>query len=66
MATLTDSLVANATALIPMLRASAPAAEKARRVPAESFDALCRAGIFTMTAPKAYGGVEATFQTRRA
>ena len=47
-----------------MLRASAPAAEKARRVPAESIDALSQAGIFKMTAPKAYGGVEADFQTQ--
>jgi 3-hydroxy-9,10-secoandrosta-1,3,5(10)-triene-9,17-dione monooxygenase len=64
MATTTDSLVASATALIPMLRKAAPAAEKARRVPQESYDALSAAGIFTMTAPKSYGGVEADFQTQ--
>ena len=64
MATGSESLVANATALIPLLRKAAPAAEKARRVPQESLDALSAAGIFTMTAPKAYGGVEADFQTQ--
>ena len=64
MATFSDSLVANATALIPLLRKAAPAAEKARRVPQESLDALSAAGIFRMTAPKAYGGVEADFQTQ--
>ena len=64
MATLTDSLVARAAGLVPMLRKSAPAAEKARRVPQESYDALSAAGIFKMTAPKAYGGVEADFQTQ--
>jgi len=64
MATLSESLVANATALIPLLRKAAPAAEKARRVPQESLDALSAAGIFTMTAPKTYGGVEADFQTQ--
>jgi alkylation response protein AidB-like acyl-CoA dehydrogenase len=64
MTTATGGLVANATALIPLLRKSAPAAEKARRVPQESYDALSAAGIFKMTAPKAYGGVEADFQTQ--
>jgi alkylation response protein AidB-like acyl-CoA dehydrogenase len=47
-----------------MLRGHAAAAEKARRVPQESLDALSAAGIFTMTAPKAYGGIEADFQTQ--
>ena len=64
MATATGGLVANATALIPFLRKSAPSAEKARRVPQDSYDALSAAGIFKMTAPKAYGGVEADFQTQ--
>jgi alkylation response protein AidB-like acyl-CoA dehydrogenase len=64
MATLNDSLVARAASLIPMLRKAAPAAEKARRVSTESYDALSQAGILKMTAPKAYGGVEADFQTQ--
>ena len=42
----------------------AASAEKARRVPQESLEALSQAGIFRMTAPKAYGGVEADFQTQ--
>ena len=45
-------LVARAAALIPMLRASAEEAEKARRVPPASLDALSEAGIFRMMAPK--------------
>ena len=61
---LPDSLVAQATALIPMLRKHAASAEKARRVPQESLEALSQAGIFRMTAPTAYGGVEADFQTQ--
>jgi alkylation response protein AidB-like acyl-CoA dehydrogenase len=61
-----EELVERATSLIPMLRKAAPSAEKARRVPQESLDALSAAGIFTMTAPKAYGGVEADFQTQCA
>lgn len=64
MTTVTGSLVAQATALIPQLRHAAPAAEKARHVPQESLDALSAAGIFMMTAPKTYGGVEATFETQ--
>ena len=62
--TITEDLVQRAAALIPLLRKAAPAAEKARRVPQESYDALSAAGIFKMTAPKAYGGVEADFQTQ--
>lgn len=57
-------LVESAATLIPVLRKSAPAAEKARRVLPETFDALSAAGIFKMTAPKAFGGIEATFRTQ--
>ena len=64
MRTATEGLVAQATSLIPLLRKAAPAAEKARRVPQESYDALAAAGIFRMTAPKSYGGVEADFHTQ--
>lgn len=64
MAILPDSLVAQATALVPLLRRLAASAEKARRVPQESLEALSQAGIFKMTAPKAYGGIEADFQTQ--
>ena len=64
MRTATEGLVAQATSLIPLLRKAAPAAEKARRVPQDSYDALAAAGIFRMTAPKAFGGVEADFRTQ--
>lgn len=57
-------LVGRAAALVPMLRERAAAAEKARRVPAESYDALAEAGIFRMTAPRDRGGDEADFQTQ--
>lgn len=59
-----DSLVRRAAGLVPMLRASAAAAEKARRVPAASLDALAEAGVFRMMAPVRYGGVEADFGTQ--
>ena len=58
------TLVDRAAALVPLLLERAPAAEKARRVSEESFDALSEAGIFSMTAPKRYGGAEVDFQTQ--
>jgi alkylation response protein AidB-like acyl-CoA dehydrogenase len=58
------TLVDRAAALVPLLRERAPAAEKARRVSDASFDALSEAGIFSMTAPKRYGGAEVDFQTQ--
>jgi 3-hydroxy-9,10-secoandrosta-1,3,5(10)-triene-9,17-dione monooxygenase len=57
-------LVDRAAALVPMLRQQAPKAEQARRVAAETFDALSEAGVFKMTAPARYGGFEADFQTQ--
>ncbi len=59
-----SSLLTRATALVSQLRESALATEQARRVLPESFDALSRAGVFRMTAPKKYGGDEADFQTQ--
>jgi alkylation response protein AidB-like acyl-CoA dehydrogenase len=58
--TLTD----RAAALVPLLLERAPAAEQARRVSDASFDALSKAGVFSMTAPKQFGGAEADFQTQ--
>jgi alkylation response protein AidB-like acyl-CoA dehydrogenase len=60
----THELVERAAALVPMLRAAAPPAEQARRVPAASLDALAEAGILRMCAPRRYGGHEADFQTQ--
>jgi 3-hydroxy-9,10-secoandrosta-1,3,5(10)-triene-9,17-dione monooxygenase len=57
-------LVQRAAALVPMLRARAADAERARRVAPETFDALADAGIFRMTAPVRYGGSEVDFQTQ--
>ena len=50
------TVVDRAAALVPLLLERAPAAEQARRVSDASFDALSEAGIFSMTAPKRYGG----------
>jgi 3-hydroxy-9,10-secoandrosta-1,3,5(10)-triene-9,17-dione monooxygenase len=57
-------LVRQAAALVPMLRERAPAAEQARRLPQETFDALSAADVFRMTAPKRFGGFEADFLTQ--
>jgi alkylation response protein AidB-like acyl-CoA dehydrogenase len=57
-------LVAQAAALVPLLRERAPAAEQARRLAPETFDALSAADVFRMTAPKRYGGFEADFETQ--
>ena len=58
------TVVDRAAALVPMLAERAPHAEQARRVSDESFDALSKAGVFLMTAPKRYGGAEVNFQTQ--
>src|SRR5688572_29752014 len=57
-------LVSQAAALVPLLRERAPAAEQARRLPRETFDALAAADVFRMTAPKRFGGYEADFVTQ--
>ena len=56
------ALVMRAAAVVPILRDNAVAAERARRVPQTSLDALIEAGVFRMMAPKKYGGDEATFE----
>src|SRR5512134_2404625 len=58
------TVVDRAAALVPMLLERAPAAEQARRVSDASLDALSEAGVFSMTAPQKYGGIEADFQTQ--
>ena len=58
------TVVDRAAALVPVLAERAPHAERARRVSDESFDALSKAGVFLMTAPKRYGGAEVSFQTQ--
>jgi 3-hydroxy-9,10-secoandrosta-1,3,5(10)-triene-9,17-dione monooxygenase len=57
-------LVQRAAALVPMLRQQAEAAERARRLPQETFDALSDADVFRMTAPARFGGFEADFETQ--
>src|SRR5262247_3127778 len=60
----TDTILARTTALVPLLRTSAADAERDRKASPEVLDALADAGVFKMTAPKAFGGQEASFQTQ--
>jgi alkylation response protein AidB-like acyl-CoA dehydrogenase len=62
--TMPSSVLERTRALLPQLRESAGAHEQARRVLPETFDALSRAGIFRMTAPRKWGGDEVDFQTQ--
>jgi alkylation response protein AidB-like acyl-CoA dehydrogenase len=59
-----SDLVARAAALVPLLSERAVAAEAARRLLPETFDALAAADVFRMTAPKRFGGHEASFETQ--
>lgn len=62
--TMPSSVLERTRTLLPQLRESAVAHEQARRVLPETFDALSRAGIFRMTAPRKWGGDEVDFQTQ--
>jgi alkylation response protein AidB-like acyl-CoA dehydrogenase len=57
-----DSVLDRTKALVPYLREQAQAAELARRLPDETFDALAEAGILKMCAPKKYGGEQLPFE----
>ena len=63
-ATTSSAVLERTQALLPHLRDGALANEQARRVLPDTFDALSRAGIFRMTAPKKWGGDEVDFSTQ--
>ena len=60
---LRQELVAKATALHPLLEKNADAAEKARSLPDETFEALVEAGMLRLMKPRRYGGLEAGHRT---
>jgi len=57
-------VVAAAEEAIPVLRANAQRAERERMLADETIAALERAGVFRMTSPARYGGLEADLQTQ--
>lgn len=61
---LAADLLGQTSAIVPRLRSHAEQTERDRRVPDELLDALSEIGVFRMTAPLRYGGLEATFQTQ--
>ena len=59
-----DELLDRARALVPALKERAAAAEQARHVLPETYDALAEAGVFRMCVPERFGGHEADFETQ--
>jgi 3-hydroxy-9,10-secoandrosta-1,3,5(10)-triene-9,17-dione monooxygenase len=53
-----ETYLARARALLPALRERAPAAERLRRLPDETFADFQEAGLFRALQPKRYGGYE--------
>jgi 3-hydroxy-9,10-secoandrosta-1,3,5(10)-triene-9,17-dione monooxygenase len=60
----TAELRERAEALVPLLRANALATERAGRVAPPVIAALAQAGVFRMTAPRAFGGWQAPMATQ--
>ena len=56
-----DEALARARALVPALRERAARAEQARRLPPETVAELDRTGLFRITQPKRWGGMELDF-----
>lgn len=59
-----DGLLDRTRALVPALTEQATAAEQARHVLPETYDALAEAGVFKMCVPGRFGGYEADFETQ--
>lgn len=57
-----DEAVRRAEALLPLLADQAEAAEKLGRMPDETIAAIDQAGLLWMTAPHAYGGLQASLR----
>lgn len=57
------ALMAQTSALVPLLRAKAAEAERMRRIPDEVLAAIDAAGLFRLRAPKRFGGHEADLRT---
>jgi len=58
-----QELIANATALVPVLARNAAETETLRRLPDENVTALTEVGLFRLTVPRRFGGLEVPFDT---
>jgi alkylation response protein AidB-like acyl-CoA dehydrogenase len=58
-----DEIVARVTNLAPVLRRNGERAERDRRLPDETIEALADAGVFKLRVPKRFGGYEADTRT---
>ena len=56
-----DDIRAAVRSLLPDIRATASACERARMVPSDTFEALRRAGFYRLVQPAAFGGYEQDF-----
>jgi 3-hydroxy-9,10-secoandrosta-1,3,5(10)-triene-9,17-dione monooxygenase len=57
-------LVHRAAALVPLLKRNAQKTENGRRVADENIAAIEREGLFRITQPKRFGGLEVDFRTK--
>src|SRR5580692_6838339 len=57
-------LVRRAAALVPLLRQNAQKTEDGRRVADENIAAIEEQGLFRITQPKRFGGLEVDFRTK--
>lgn len=57
-------LIARAIALQPLVRAASDEADRERRLPARVAEALARAGLYRVSAPRSYQGAEASPATQ--
>lgn len=58
-----EEIVARVTDLAPLLRKNGVQAERDRRLPDETIEALADAGVFKLRVPKRFGGYEADTRT---
>jgi 3-hydroxy-9,10-secoandrosta-1,3,5(10)-triene-9,17-dione monooxygenase len=59
-----EELLDRTRGLVPALKEQAAAAEQARHLLPETYDALAGAGVFKMCVPERFGGYEADFETQ--
>ncbi|HEX2290067.1 MAG TPA: acyl-CoA dehydrogenase family protein, partial [Pseudonocardiaceae bacterium] len=58
-----DELIAGATNLRPILERNADCADRDRRLPEETVNAMHEAGVFRILTPRCFGGCEADLGT---